>query len=210
MTDMAHIYKKNESEKKANARDLILETAGRIFSRFGFKKTTMDEIARALHRAKSSIYYYFKSKEEIFKSIVETESRLMREEIQREIEKKSNPDDKLKAYVIARIRTLNRLANYYSALKDDYLENYSFIEEIREEHLRNEIQAIKRILAEGVKKGLFAVANLKKTAIAILTALKGLESHIILESKHHEIEPIIDNLLFILFNGIRKRSLSTK
>ena len=49
-----------------NARELIITVASDIFTRFGFRKTTMDEIASALHKGKSSIYHYFESKEELF------------------------------------------------------------------------------------------------------------------------------------------------
>jgi AcrR family transcriptional regulator len=47
---------------KEEFRRKVIVTAGKIFSRYGFKKTTMDEIAKALKMGKSSIYYYFESK----------------------------------------------------------------------------------------------------------------------------------------------------
>jgi hypothetical protein len=130
----------------------------------------------------------------------------MNEEIKREVEKENQPDKKLRAYVIAKIRAFDRLVNYYSALKEEYMQHYSFVEEMRQEHLKNEITIIRRIRAEGVEKGIFAISNLKRTAITILTALKGLENPIILDSKHHEVGKSIDDLLFLLFNGIRKHN----
>jgi hypothetical protein len=42
---------------KEEYRKKIINVAGQIFSRFGFKKTTMEEIANALKMGKSSIYY---------------------------------------------------------------------------------------------------------------------------------------------------------
>ncbi|MEO0226014.1 MAG: helix-turn-helix domain-containing protein [candidate division WOR-3 bacterium] len=51
--------------KKA-MRDSIIDSARYVFSRFGYRKATMDSIARAARKAKSSIYYYFRDKEEIF------------------------------------------------------------------------------------------------------------------------------------------------
>ena len=44
---------------KEEYRKKIIITAGQIFSRYGFRKTTMDEIAKALKMGKSSIYYYY-------------------------------------------------------------------------------------------------------------------------------------------------------
>ena len=44
----------------------IVKAAQHVFARYGFRKTTMEEIASEAHRAKSSLYYYFKSKDEVF------------------------------------------------------------------------------------------------------------------------------------------------
>ena len=52
-----HIQKKQKAIKYK-----IVGIASTVFSRFGFKKATMDDIARAAGMGKSSIYYYFKSK----------------------------------------------------------------------------------------------------------------------------------------------------
>ncbi len=44
---------------------IIITAARGIFAQYGFRKTTMDEIARAAHLAKSSIYHYFRSWESV-------------------------------------------------------------------------------------------------------------------------------------------------
>ena len=60
---------------KEEYRKKIVLTAGRIFSNNGFRKTTMEEISKALKKGKSSIYYYFGSKEEIFEAVVLYEAK---------------------------------------------------------------------------------------------------------------------------------------
>ena len=66
---------------KEEYRKKIIKTAGQIFSRYGFKKTTMEEIAKALKIGKSSIYYYYQSKEEIFEAVVLNEANILRNEL---------------------------------------------------------------------------------------------------------------------------------
>ena len=176
-----------------------------IFSRFGFKKTTMEDIARALHRGKSSIYNYFTSKEEIFKKVVEKESRQLKEEITNAVNQENTPQKKLRAYVISRMHVLQNLANFYSAIKDDYFEHYSFVEKLREKHLHDELELITEILKEGVEKGIFVIKDLDITAWAIITALKGFEYPWAVEQDVAKIEKNIDSLLEVLFNGIIKR-----
>jgi AcrR family transcriptional regulator len=186
-------------------REIIIDTAGSIFARFGFKKTIMDEIARAVHKAKSSIYHYFQSKEEIFQAIVTKEGAMLKREIKNAIASEDNPQKKLRAYVITRMHILRRLANLYSALKDEYLQHYGFIEKIRKEYDRTETALVKEILRDGVEKGMFMVKNLDLTANAIIVALKAFEYPWTKEENISKIEQDIDVLLGVLFYGLVKR-----
>lgn len=49
----------------------IVRAASKRFSRHGFNKTTLDEIARDVRIGKPTIYHYFKSKDELFYSSIE-------------------------------------------------------------------------------------------------------------------------------------------
>ncbi len=182
----------------------IVEIAREIFARFGFKKTTMDEIAKAVKKAKSSLYYYFQSKEEVFQAVIEQEANVLRDKIEKAISQEETPQDKLRAYVITRMKALKQLANFYSALKDEYLENFKFIEKFRRKYDEEEIQTISKILSEGVEKGVFYVKDVEMTALAILIALKGFEWWIF-QGNMKWSEKDIDNLLDVLFYGIVKK-----
>ena len=52
-----------------NTKNKIVSVATKLFGRFGFHKTSMDEIAKIARKAKGSLYYYFASKEELFKEV---------------------------------------------------------------------------------------------------------------------------------------------
>ena len=71
--------------EKEEIRDQIVSSARQVFSRFGFKKTTMDEIAQGARKGKSSIYYYFTSKEDIYRAVIEKEATILRDEVQKAI-----------------------------------------------------------------------------------------------------------------------------
>ncbi|MCK4353275.1 TetR/AcrR family transcriptional regulator [candidate division WOR-3 bacterium] len=190
---------------RKNRKESIIEIARDLFARFGFKKTTVDEIARALHMGKSTIYYYFKTKENIFKAVIKRESRFLAQKIKEAINKETSPEKKLRAFILTRMRCLGQLANFYSALKDEYLEHYSFIEKARKKDLEGEIEIIKSLLKEGVKSGVFTVKNPNLTSFAIVTALKGLEYPWTIETEMTDIQRNINILLEVLFNGIRRR-----
>jgi len=192
-------------KKRQKLEEKILEEAQKIFSRFGFKKTTMDDIAQALFKAKSSLYHYFGSKEEIYKAVVEKEATAVRKEIGQALAAQDSPVKKLEAYVVTRMRALHRLANFYHAFRSEYLDAYGFIQKIRQDYDRYEVQTIKAILTEGVERGFFSVEDLELTAVAIITAIKGFEYPWAVASDLRKIERDIRTLLHVLFYGIMKR-----
>jgi len=153
----------------------IVNVARHIFSRFGFKKTTMDEIAIASRKGKSSIYYYFASKEEIFQAVVEKEAEILKQELFKAVNETDSPEQKLKMHVLVRMRSMGKLANFYSAIKDDFLSHLDFINKIRRKYDQEEIQMMESILMEGVKNGIFEIEDTALAAIAIVTAMKGME-----------------------------------
>ncbi len=192
--------------QKGDVKETIIKVAQNVFSRFGFKKTTMDEIAEAARKAKSSVYHYFKSKEEIFNIIVEREAKFLNSEIVRAVEKVDDPREKMRVYVLVRMKEINRLINYYSAIKDEYLEHYAFIEKIRANHDIGEVLMIKSILQDGVEKGVFAeIENIDSLAKVFVVALKGLEHEWVKAKDFSEIEKTTNNLVNYLLYGIVKR-----
>jgi len=195
-----------EGKLKADEKKkIITQVAQKIFSRYGLIKTTVDEIAKAARMGKASLYHYFKSKEEIFKEVVEQENRFLKEKIREAIINEDTPQKKMKIYILKKMEHLKELANIHSALEDDYLEHYAFIEKIREKNSREELFTIREILQDGEDKGIFEINDIELTAFAIASALKGLEYPWSINISFPEIESNVDKLLEILFNGIVKK-----
>ncbi len=192
-------------EKTVNKKGIITTVAQRLFSRYGLIKTTVDEIAKAARMGKASLYHYFRSKEDIFREVIEKESRILDEKIKEAIDKEETPQGKLKAFVVTKMRYLSELANIYSALKDEYLDHYAFIEKAREKNFHKEIETIKTILREGIEKGIFANRDIELTSFAIISAFKGLEYSWSIKVPVPTGETNMEKLLEILFNGIVKK-----
>jgi AcrR family transcriptional regulator len=193
--------KKMDSEKRST----ILKVSQALFSRFGFIKTTVDEIAKLARIGKGTIYHYFRSKEEVFAEVIKKESGALQEKIHLALEAEHTPQGKLTTFVKTRSHHLKILTNYYSALTDDYLEHYAFIEEARRKYLDREIQTVKDILAEGMGKGVFEIEDAKLTAQAIVLLLKAVEYPWSVEKEKFDIENSTNKFLNILFKGIEKR-----
>lgn len=61
---------KVESSAGAARRQSILEAARAVFLRYGIKKTSMDDLARAAGLSRQGLYLHFQTKEELFKAVV--------------------------------------------------------------------------------------------------------------------------------------------
>jgi len=191
---------------KEDVRVHIVGIARRIFTRYGFRKTTMEEIASASQMGKSSVYYYFKSKEEIFRAVVEFEATMLKEQLSRIISKNNSPPERLKAYILFRLHHVRTLENFYAALNEETLSYMGFILEIRRNFEAEEQELVSKILEDGMEQGVFQLSSSKIGAIAISTMMKGLELPLLLDEAHKtDRGELMEDLIRVLFNGILKR-----
>jgi AcrR family transcriptional regulator len=190
---------------KEEIRDKIIDSASKIFSRFGFKKTTMDEIAQSMHKGKSSIYYYFKSKEEIFEAVIDKEVTAFKIEVTLKLAPITSPKEKLRAYITTRMHALKRMSNFYEAIRNEYLSHLDFINKIRVKYDENEVITISQFLKSGIETGEFQLDDPQLAAMAIVTTMRGLEIPLFWSGEQQDIEKRIDSLLSLLFYGIVKK-----
>ena len=190
---------------KEEFRKKIIISAGQIFSRYGFRKTTMDEIATALKMGKSSIYYYFQSKEDIFEAVVLYEANILRNELTKAIKSVDSPIGKMENYVFVRMKAFEKLSNYYNAIFDKNLDHFEFVEKIRMRYDLEEIAILRLILYDGARKKVFNVVNSEYTAMAIQTTMKGLEVPLFWQKREVEIDKRLRAVLDVLFYGIVKK-----
>ncbi len=195
---------KNGNKKDAN-RENILKIAREIFSKYGFKKTTLDDIANAVRKGKSSLYYYFKSKEDLFQAVIMKEVEILGHELEIVINRNTDPVDKLRDYILTKMATFRNLANFYHAIEND-VTAVGFIDEVKMKYEQDEIRMIKRILIEGVRKNEFEIYDFNLAAIGITTAIKGLEMPLAAGNYSDvNLDRSVDIILKIMCYGIMKR-----
>lgn len=192
-------------EEKENVRTMIVEAAATMFGKYGYKKTTMDDIALASKKGKTAIYYYYKNKEDIFRAVIEKEARMLGEEILRAVSKEQKPVDKLKAYISARMHTLKNVATFYNAMKSELLDHLNFMNKTRMEYDKAELMLVSSILMEGVNQKQFSISDIESTATTIVALLKGMEIPLIIETAPSQLDDKLGKIINLLYNGILKR-----
>jgi TetR/AcrR family transcriptional regulator len=198
----------NEKER------LILDAAENRFARFGFSKVTMDEIAQDMGLAKASLYYYYPTKENIFRAVVAREQEKFLQST-KDILRHVNPArEKLKTYVRQRIVLGNQLLNLSALSSTFWQESKPGFRDLFVSFSRQEINIITGIVDEGKNNHEFEVTSPERTAELIVYVLQGLRLRFLHSTQNHgetrehieNFEKQIDLLVETLLHGIVKRS----
>ena len=151
---------------------------------------------------KSSVYYYFKSKDDIFAEVIRKDTLIFRQKLDEAVNNAVTPEDKIRAYVITRMTHLQDLSKFYSTLTDEYLDHYLFVEEVRKDFYDYESTVLKNILEEGVEQNCFDVDDVVTISRMISIAIKGLEFPLFVETKNYDPVKESNDMLDVIFNGI--------
>ncbi len=187
-------------------KEKLLSTASKTFSKYGFYKTSMDEIAKSARKAKGSLYYHFNSKELLFREVVLSELDFLKEELT-VIFNAPNTDsrDIIKAYMTKRMMIMNISINYQETLRPEFYEFYEFLNDVILEMDLWEKKQITAILNKGVANDeLELPGDIEVYAEMLLIFLKGLETPLFLKGQYERLISNFDNLIGILTKGISK------
>ncbi len=195
-------------QKNLETKETILQVASNIFKKFGFQKTTVDEIAHAARKAKGSIYYYFKNKEEIFQTVVEKEYQHLKNELFKVVNKTENSEYKLKNYFLTRIKITYDSQNFNEILNNDYFKYFNFTQNLSEKFENQEKIFVKSILSEGVKNNELIINNIDLSTQALIITFNGFENKYLIKGNSITgLENEINEIFGIIFNGIKKNNL---
>ncbi|MBN2519675.1 MAG: TetR/AcrR family transcriptional regulator [Bacteroidales bacterium] len=186
-----------------DVKNLIVESATKFFSKFGFHKTTMDEIAKNIHKAKGVLYYYFKSKEELFNEVLKYELNNVKTELSKITNSGKDSLTLVKKYFLTRLRLLSTAVNYHETLKADFFEKYHFVKDVRDDFTKFEINQITQIFKYGSNEGYLDIKNIESTVDMVIMLLKSLEFPLYLQNKYTEYENTIDELVTMITNSLR-------
>lgn len=187
-------------------REKIVSVADKLFSRFGFQKTSMDEIAKISRKAKGSLYYHFSSKEELFREVVINEINALKARLSVIVSSYDyTAGGKLKQYLLVRMEILRTATNYHETIRADHYDHFEFVDDIRKELDGWEKMQISSIIREGIARGEFEVELTDEVLSDILImTVKGLEGPFFLQGRYEEYVPYFDALAKIILKGLSK------
>jgi AcrR family transcriptional regulator len=194
-------------------KDEILKEAQKLFQQFGVKKTTMEDIAKAMGKGKSTLYYYYCSKEEIFDAVILKEMAEVFNSVKQAVEKANSAEDKLKAFTLTKIKAVQKRANLYKIVKGEMQDNPRCMKHLHTEYDSQEVKLVKDILRFGVENGEFSKLIGKELDIlpsVMVSSLRGLERDMFIDARYAKLEPRMESIIGIMIRGLRNETITHK
>lgn len=136
-----------------------MDKAQHRIERFGFKKTTMDELSRDCGISKKTIYLHFKDKEDLLKNLILRESQAFLQRVFAEVQTIADPLEKLTALINVAVQNFNQDNFITGILKEDEI-FAAFVKRKYHAIIDQEIIAkIAQIIKDGKTRGVFREVN---------------------------------------------------
>lgn len=150
-----------------STRDAILDAADRIMSRWGFRKMTMDDLAREAGVSRRTIYMYFKGKEDVGLSSIGRVVEQVHAELEQLLKTPLPPEERLRRMLTRRVMgRIEQITDYYHSLDELFeIVRPSYMAR-RKKMFQREIELIMRALDEGN----FRAPDTRATAETMLLA----------------------------------------
>ncbi len=158
-----------------NTRSELIEVARQLFATKGFDNTTMNEIAAQSGKGRRTLYTYFKSKSDIFMSVIDSEMNRLVDAIDEILPLNLPADEKLKRYILCRLDQVKDTVIRNGSLKADFFRDVIQLEHARRRLDVRELTILRSILQQGIDEGTFEIDNASVVAVTIHYALRGLD-----------------------------------
>ena len=153
----------------------LVDVARQLFAKKGVEDTTMNDIAQASKKGRRTLYTYFKSKEQIYMAVVESELEMLSTQLEKAASKPVSPDKKILELIMTHLDAIKMVVYRNGTLRADFFRDIWRVEAMRKEFDRKEIALFRRVLHEGKELNLFDIDNVEITADILHYCIKGIE-----------------------------------
>ena len=183
----------------SKTRKLLVDVARQLFAKQGFESTTMNDIAALSSKGRRTLYTYFKSKDEVYYAVIQTELERLSERMEEVANKPIAPEEKLVQLVFTHLGVIKEAVYRNGNLRAEFFRDVWKVEAVRKNFDKNEINLIRRIMNEGNDQGKFEIRNVRLMAEIFHFCLKGCEVPFIYgryaAQNEEELYPYVRNMI---------------
>jgi len=197
------------SVKQKEVREAILDATDALLSRYGYKKMTIDDLAREVGIGKGSVYLHFTSKEEIVLSHIDRIIEQLKGRLAAIAANDEKPAERLRKMLVARVLHRFESVQHYTQNLNDLLSAIRprFLAR-REDYFTQEARIFASVIEAGQRSGDFAGGDAQTLAESLILATNSLlPFNLTVEElgAQHAVEAKVRQLAELLLQGLCKR-----
>jgi TetR/AcrR family transcriptional regulator, fatty acid metabolism regulator protein len=190
----------------ADKREAILRAATKVFARSGYFNSKVADVARVAGVADGTVYLYFKSKEEILRSLFDRGVGEAVADARARTAELADPRDKLREIARLHLERLGADRDLAIVFQVELRGSTKFMEEFSAAGFAEYLALIRETFEEGQRAGAFRrELNAKVVAKVLFGALDEMATNWILSPRRYKLAPLADQVTDILLAGVSAR-----
>jgi AcrR family transcriptional regulator len=194
----------SQPDRTEERRKQIMNAALACFARKGYHNTTMDDIVAESGLSKGTLYWYFKSKDDLFLSLVKSFFLDMRQDFENMLEQPTTPSGKLRAMAQGFVQFFQETEDFFSVFFEFWMQS-TLNEELNQlsSHILVQYrQVLAGIIAEGIETGEFKAVDANQLALAVMAVYDGLAFYMMLMPDEVELERASQVFIETILSGL--------
>jgi AcrR family transcriptional regulator len=195
-----------ETQDKKND---IIKAASSCFARYGYEKTTLDDIGKLVGLNKASLYYYFKNKESIYTEVIYLETNAFLSSVFTEVDKVHGCKEKILTYLTERLKYIKDALNLNQLSMDSAQKIAPLFNEMYRKIIKKEIVHLSEVLECCIKNEEIIPCETARISESIITIAEAIRSKIDcqLSSDETYIETLkeIKFTISLILNGLMEK-----
>ena len=170
-----HYVQKEVSMSISKTRQKLVDVARQLFAKNGLENTTMNDIAVASGKGRRTLYTYFKSKEDVYYAVIESELERLSDKMDEVAAKKIRPQDKIIELIYTHLNMIKETVMRNGNLRAAFFRNIWMVEKVRKNFDEDELEIFRKVYTEGKVAGEFEIDSVELVADITHYCIKGLE-----------------------------------
>ena len=186
-------------------RNQILDAATKVFVRQGFQHARMDDIVEESGLSKGTLYWYFKSKEDIINAILRRLFTGELENLESLLQAEGTASERLIQLTDFRVIGMKRMSNLVPIIFEFYAVavHQQWVKQFINEYFGHFRTLLEELIQQGIDEGEFRHVNATQAAITFASLYEGLTLHWMMDPQTVQWDILSENSIPLLLNGLK-------
>ncbi|HEY6286084.1 MAG TPA: TetR/AcrR family transcriptional regulator [Ktedonobacteraceae bacterium] len=188
-------------------RNQILDAATKVFVRQGFQHARMDDIVEESGLSKGTLYWYFKSKEDIINAILRRLFTGDLANLENLVQAEGTASERLVQLTNDRVIGLKQMSSLVPIIFEFYAVavHQQWVKQFINEYFQHFRTLLEELIQQGIDRGEFRHVNASNAAISFASLYEGLTLHWMMDPETIQWEILSENSIPMLLDGLKVR-----